>query len=106
MDVYVQTNDKVYHPKQTMEITVDVVSERNIGGAALRVYGLKKLSYYFLDRKESVDINIGVNRFGVDYTIPSCSACSGLDTGAYDINAEIEYVGGVIGEGNTSVEIR
>jgi len=79
-----------------MEITVDVVSERNIGGAALRVYGLKKLSYYFLDQKESIDINIGVKRFKVDYTIPSCNACSGLDTGVYDINAEIGYVRGII----------
>lgn len=84
---------------------MDVVSERNISGAALRVYGLKKLSCYPLDQKESIDINIGVNRFKVDYIIPPRNACSGLDTGVYDINAEIKYVRRIIGWDNTSVEI-
>jgi len=89
-----------------MEITVDVVSEKNIGGAELRVYGLEKLGYYLFDRKKPVKLKIGVNRFELEYIIPSCSACSGLDAGAYDLIAEIEYVKRVIGVDNTSVEIR
>jgi len=106
VEIKVATDETVYSSHQTMDIEVEVKSELNIGGAALRVYGLERRGYFFLDQKKPIVISSGDNLFEFEYTTPACSACSGLRAGDYYVKAEIEYIGQIIGVGNTSIRIK
>lgn len=106
LDVSIESDRELYHSNELINITVTVISEKEIGGAALRVYGLKKSSYYYLDKKENIDIKAGVNVYRYEMKTPRCNVCSGIKAGTYNINAEITYLGGVVGAGIKEVEIR
>ncbi len=106
LEVSIETDKDLYHSNEQINITVTVKSVKEIGGSALRVYGLKKSSFYFLDTKENIDIKSGVNTYSYEMKTPRCNVCSGIKAGTYNINAEITYLGEVVGKGTKKVEIR
>lgn len=106
VQVSVSTDKNTYHSNEPIRISVDITCNDSIEGAALRIYGLKRGNFYFLNTKKSININAGGNEFLFQEKTPRCNSCSGLRAGTYSITAEVTYRGEDIGDGTAKIELR
>ncbi len=89
------TSDKeLYHSHKKMTLKSTIKSDDEISGAWMKIYGLKQRgrTIYKLDKEMPINISEGKNDFTIEYTTPSCTACSGISSGDHQIRIEIYHL--------------
>jgi hypothetical protein len=90
----VTTDKDLYHSKEIMNITVLVSSQGDMSNTTLRIHGIQSRDGDFqLDKEIPVNLSPGLNTLVYGHQLPSCSSCSGLSAGTYQIEAELIHDG-------------
>lgn len=90
----VTTDKDLYHSKERMNITVLASSQGDMSNTTLRIRGIQSRDGDFqLDKEIPVNLSPGLNTLVYGHQLPSCSSCSGLSAGTYQIEAELIHDG-------------
>jgi len=90
----VTTDKDLYHSKEVMNITVLASSQGDMHNTTLRLRGIQSQHGDFqLDEEIPVNLSPGLNTLVYDHQLPSCSSCSGLGAGTYQIEVELIHNG-------------
>jgi hypothetical protein len=93
------TPDKpVYHSKELMKLGVDIDASSALERVFVNASGLRPINKKtnLLSKSQMVDLDKGVNNILFNYTMPSCSTCTGLTKGSYTVNVTVEYSGDLL----------
>lgn len=100
------TDKDLYHSKEIMGITVSVSSQGNMANSTLIFRGLKDRHGEFqLDEEIPVNLSPGPNMLVYEHQLPSCSSCSGLSAGTYQIEVALAHNGIVISNMTRSIDL-
>jgi hypothetical protein len=90
----VTTDKDLYHSKEVMNITVLASSQGDMSNTTLRLHGIQdRYGDFQLDQEIPVNLSPGLNTLVYSHQLPSCSSCSGLSAGTYQIEAELIHNG-------------
>lgn len=104
--ISVSTDKDIYKSLETMTITVSVDYFAHLNDTLVRVRGVtSSRGSHLLNRENTVGLSPGVNNITFTYTVPSCSACSGISPGPYYINATVTRGNLTLGRANHTVVI-
>ncbi|MBP7715875.1 MAG: hypothetical protein KA094_01145 [Methanoregulaceae archaeon] len=93
----VTTDKDLYHSKEVMNITVSASARGDMSNTTLKLVGIKsRHGDYQLDKEIPVTLTPGQNSLRYNHTLPTCSSCSGLSAGMYDIDVELVRNGTVV----------
>jgi len=102
----VTTDKDLYHSKEIMNITVLASSQGDMSNTTLRLRGIQDRHGDFqLDLESPVNLSPGLNTLVYDHQLPSCSSCSGLSAGTYQIEVELIHNGMVISNMTHSIQL-
>jgi len=103
----VSTDKDLYHSKEVMNITVLVSSQGDMSNTTLRITGIQnKYGEYQLDDEIPVNLSNGRNIIPYEHKMPTCSSCSGLSAGTYQIDVALVQNGIIISNTTHSVELK
>jgi len=93
----VTTDKELYHSNDVMKITVLVRSQGDMTNTTLVLSGIRDRHGSPHLRKEiPVSLSPGPNTLVYDHRLPTCSSCSGLLPGTYEVEAALVREGGII----------
>jgi hypothetical protein len=102
----ITTDKDLYHSKEVMNITVLVSSQGDMSNTSMVLRGIQDRHGNFqLDREIPVDLSPGPNTLFYDHRLPSCSSCSGLSEGTYQIDVALIHNGIVISNMTHSIQL-
>ena len=102
----VTTDKDLYHSKEIMNITVLANSQGDMSNTTLRLRGIQDRHGDFqLDQESPVNLSPGLNTLLYDHQLPSCSSCSGLSAGTYQIEVELIHDGMIISNMTHSIQL-
>jgi hypothetical protein len=106
-DILSVTTDKdLYHSNEVMKISVDVTASGTLDNTLLKIEGIEdRYGDFRLSREIAANLTPGTNQFTVDFRLPSCSHCAGLDAGTYFVNVTIEKDGRIMDMASREVRI-
>ncbi len=103
----VTTDKDLYHSKENMTITVLASAQGDMSNTTLRITGIKnKYNEFQLDDEIPVNLSPGTNIVTYEHKMPSCSSCSGLSAGTYQIDVALVHNGIIISNTTHSVELQ
>ena len=102
----VTTDKDLYHSKEIMNITVLANSQGDMSNTTLRLRGIQDRHGDFqLDQETPVNLSPGLNTLVYDHQLPSCSSCSGLSAGTYQIEVELIHNGMIVSNMTHSIQL-
>ncbi len=103
----VTTDKDLYHSKENMTITVFANAQGDMSNTTLRITGIKnKYGEFQLDDEIPVNLSAGSNIIPYQHKMPTCSSCSGLSAGTYQIDVALVQNGVIISNTTHSVELQ
>lgn len=103
----VTTDKELYHSKENMTITVFANAQGEMSNTTLRITGIKnKYDEFQLDDEIPVNLSPGRNIIPYQHKMPTCSSCSGLSAGTYQIDVALVQNGVIISNMTHSVELQ
>ena len=103
----VTTDKDLYHSNEIMKITIAINSAGNLDNATVSIdcirdqYGMMRITHDM-----PVNLSPGPNIFFYEYNLPSCSKCSGLGEGTYQVNVTLLRRGVPLSTMTHSVELK
>ncbi|MCU0631364.1 MAG: hypothetical protein MUC66_00100 [Methanolinea sp.] len=102
----VTTDKDLYHSKEIMKIAVSIRSQGDMGNASLRLLGIQdRYGDFQLHQEVPVNLSPGPHTLVYDHQLPTCSSCSGLAAGTYQIEVLLIQKGIVISNMTHSLQI-
>lgn len=102
----VTTDKDLYHSKEVMNITVLAKLQGDMSNTSLKLRGLQDRHGDFqLEKEIPVNLSSGLNILTYDHQLPSCSSCSGLSAGTYQIEVELIQDGIVLSNMTHSIQL-
>ncbi|MBD3261159.1 MAG: hypothetical protein GF334_05670 [Candidatus Altiarchaeales archaeon] len=101
------TNKELYRSRERMNMSVNIHSPLN-SSCEVWVHGIKPYRKSNLERlylKKDVDLNAGLNEVVFEYKLPSCTSCSGIREGSYEVVCEVSCGNQTLIQ-NKSIEVR
>lgn len=93
----VTTDKDLYHSKEIMNVTVLANSQGDMSNTTLKLHGIQdRHGDYQLDKEIPVNLSPGLNTLVYNHQLPSCSSCSGLSAGTYQIEVELIHNGIIV----------
>lgn len=103
----VTTDKDLYHSKEVMNITVLANAQGDMSNTTLKIRGLQDRHGDFqLEKEIPVNLSSGLNILAYDHQLPSCSSCSGLSEGTYQIEIELIHDGTIISNMSHSIQLK
>lgn len=103
----VTTDKDLYHSNEVMKIAISVNSSRNMDNTIVRIEGIRDRRGVMRLSHEMPANHVPLPAvFTYDYQLPQCSACAGLNPGAYKVNVTLVQNGKIISNMTHSVQIK
>ena len=104
--ISLSTDKDTYFERETLTLNASIVARADIN-ATLSIFGIKSTrGNYAISEQREINLTAGKPQMlSLAYTLPSCSRCAGIESGAYNITAQVVYNGTVISESNVSVNL-
>jgi len=102
----VSTDKSLYHSKEIMNITVIASSRGDMSNTTLKLTGIQN-RYGEAQLEDEIPVNLtpGRNILKYDHKLPTCSSCSGLSAGTYEIDVALVKDGNVIANTTYSIDL-
>jgi hypothetical protein len=101
-----QTDKDQYHSKEIMKVQVTLTSDTRLENVRIFLEGIKdRYGELHLKKNTSLTIIPGTNTVNLEYQLPTCSTCSGIDPGDYPINLSVVQNGVQIARGVHTVHL-
>lgn len=102
----VTTDRDLYHSKEVMNITVLANAQGDKSNTTLKFRGLQdRYGDFQLEKEIPANLSSGLNLLAYEHQLPSCSSCSGLSAGTYQIEVELIQDGIVISNMTHSIQL-
>jgi hypothetical protein len=96
------TDKKSYSSREKIFFSVNIVAERDVENAQVKVSGIKPYQTPYINEIRPVNLKKGENKIIVEAIAPSCTTgCGGIYPGAYDVIAEL-FVENILIDRSTS----
>lgn len=103
----VTTDKDLYHSNEKMNITITVNSAGNMDNTTARIEGIRDDSGKLrISHEMPANLSAGPNVIFYEYKLPSCSHCSGIEEGTYEVNVTLIRNGVPVSNMTRSVELR
>ena len=103
----VSTDKDLYHSNEHMNITFMVNSAGNMDNTTARIEGIRDEDGKLRIKHDMpANLTAGPNVLFYSYKLPSCSECSGLGEGTYQVNVTLIRNGVPVSNMTRSVELR
>jgi len=103
----VTTDKDLYHSNEKMNITIMVNSAGNMDNTTARIEGIRDDDGKFRIKHDMpANLSEGSNVLVYEYKLPSCSKCSGLGEGTYQVNVTLIRNGVPVSNMTHSVELK
>lgn len=102
----VSTDKYRYEERRKVKIFVNITMPRDMRNVEVRYYGVKnKYGSYMLQGDDKFDLVQGTNLIETLLGLPSCSSCSGVETGPHEVNAAIYLADKQLANASTGIEL-
>ena len=102
----VTTDKDLYHSNEVMKIAISLNSSQKTNDTTVRIEGIQdRFGRMRLSHTMPANISPGSVVLTYDYQLPSCSSCSGLKGGVYEINVTLDRNGAIISNMTRSVQL-
>jgi hypothetical protein len=102
----VTTDKDLYHSNEIMKIAVFLNSSQKTDDTTVRIEGIQdRFGRMRLSHNMPANISPGSVVLTYDFQLPSCSSCSGLKRGFYEINVTLVRNGAIISNMTRSVQL-
>ena len=103
----VTTDKDLYHSNEKMNITIMVNSAGDMSNTTARIQGiLDSDGKMRISHDMPANLSAGPNILMYQYKLPSCSKCSGLEEGTYQVNVSLIRNGALVSNMTHSFELR
>ncbi len=103
----VTTDKDLYHSNEKMNITFLINSAGNMDNTTARIEGIQDQDGHLrISHDMPANLTAGPNIFFYQHQLPSCSKCSGLGEGTYQVNVTLLRNGIQISNMTHSFELR
>jgi|GEM_PF-2732956 len=105
-DAIIYTDNQTYAPRSRINITLNLTVPGPIPNAEIHIFGIKnRYGAYKIERDMVMDLVSGLNVITTLGDVPSCTSCSGISPGTFEIYGVLYYEGAQIVNATTSIEI-
>ena len=103
----VTTDKDLYHSNENLNITILINSAGNMDNTTARIEGIQDENGKMrISHEMPANLTAGPNILFYQYKLPSCSKCSGLEEGTYQVNVTLIRNGAPISNMTHSFELR
>ncbi len=103
----ISTDKDLYHSNEIMNITIIVNSAGNMDNTTARIEGIQdKNGKMRISHDMPTNLSAGPNVLFYEYKLPTCSHCSGLEEGTYQVNVTLIRNGVPVSNMTLPVELR
>jgi uncharacterized membrane protein len=103
----VTTDKDLYHSNENLNITILINSAGNMDNTTARIEGIRDENGKMrISHEMPANLTAGPNILFYQYKLPSCSKCSGLEEGTYQVNVTLIRNSAPISNMTHSFELR
>ena len=105
-NISISTDQYTYHSRDTIQIVIKVIAPEYIENADLRFFGVEnKYGAYKVKRNMKMNLTEGLNVIETKSNIPSCTGCSGITPGLFQVYAALYENDTQIINASTEIEV-
>ncbi len=100
------TDTEVYHSGEYMEARISTASNRDLDSVIIKFYGIQnKVGSYEVNKEQIVEIKAPGEETVFLVVMPRCYGCAGMESGEYELTAELIYNNEIIASTTKTVEL-